>query len=306
MELRHLKTFAAAAERGSFTRAAEALELTQAAVSQQVAALEKGLSAQLFQRQGRGVQLTEPGRKLYAYARQILDLVDEASRQVGETEEELCGVLRIATSTVPSEWLLPELLAEFRNRWPQVRESLVVSDSRLATAAVEAGEADVGFVGELPRSSTLHAQAVAEDELVLVVGAEHPLAGKGTTTLKQLCREALIVREPGSGSRRCVERALEEHGISPADLNIAMEVNSNDAIRAAVEQGVGVAFFSQRAIRKEGNIATIKVRGFRPRRQLYLIRNPDRNPTPPARQFLAFVKEWRSAHFAKRRRSANK
>ena len=292
MELRHLQSFAAAAERESFTRAAEALELTQAAVSQSVAALEKELDVKLFQRQGRGVRLSESGRQLYPYARQVLDLVDEASQQFGKTEH-LAGNLRIATSSVPSEWLLPELLAEFRSRWPKVRESLIVSDSRMATAAVEAGEADVGFVGEPPRGSSLEAKAVAEDELVLVVAANHPLADKGTTTLKQLCREPLIVREPGSASRRCVEQALEEHGQSATDLTIAMEVNSNDAIRAAVERGVGVAFVSQRASHPESGLVHVKVRGFRPRRQLYVIRDPARIPTPPARHFLAFIDQWR-------------
>ncbi len=294
MELRHLRAFAAAAEQESFTRAAELAGLTQAAISQQVAALEKELGGELFVRLGRGVRLTEQGRRLYGYARQILDLVEEASRQVGESSQRVSGNLRIASSTVPSEWLLPELLAEFRARWPLVRESLAVSDSRVATAAVESGEADVGFVGELPRSSTLKATAVAQDELVLVVAANHPLAGKGRMTLKELRRESLIVREPGSGTRRCVEWALEEHGLSLAEFTIAMEVNSNDAIRAAVEQGVGVAFLSQRASRHEIGLARVKVRGFRPRRQLYVISDPGHIPPTPARQFLEFVEQWRS------------
>ena len=293
MELRQLRTFAAAAERESFTRAAVALDLTQAAVSQQVATLEKELAAELFERVGRGVRLTEPGRRFYDYVRKILDLVDEASLQVGDAKQPVSGDLHIATSTVPSEWLLPELLSVFRARWPQIRESLAVSDSSMAAAAVEAGEADVGFVGELPRSSKLEARAVAEDELVLVVAADHPLAQKGATTLKQLCREAQIVREPGSGSRRCIERALEEHGISPSELTIAMEVNSNDAIRAAVERGVGVAFLSQQTKRHSIGVVPVKVRGFRPRRQLYIITDPRHIPSAPARLFLAFVEEWR-------------
>lgn len=115
-------------------------------------------------------------------------------------------------------------------------------------------------------------------------------------TLKQLCRESLIVREPGSGSRRCVERALEEHGLSPAEFTIAMEVNSNDAIRASIERGVGVAFLSQHAVRHGIGLARVKVRGFRPRRQLYVISDPRHIPLSPARQFLAFVDQWRSQH----------
>jgi len=294
MELRQLHTFAAAAERESFTRAAEVLSLTQAAVSQQVAALESELGVELFERQGRGVCLTEDGRKLYEYAQQIIELVEEVSLQVGGAERQLSGTLRIASSTVPSEWLLPELLAEFRARWPNVRESLVVSDSSVAMATVEAGEADVGFVGEMPRSSALEARAVAEDELVLFVADDHPMAGKSTATLKQICREAMIVREPGSGSRRCVEQSLKEHGLSPTDLTVAMEVNSNDAIRAAVERGMGVAFLSQRASRNQNGLSPVKVRGFRPRRQLYVIRDPVRIPPRPARKFLEFVEQWQS------------
>lgn len=294
MELRHLQTFAAAAERESFTRAAEDLQLTQAAVSQHVAALEKEVGAQLFQRRARGARLTEQGRRLYGYARQILDLVTEASRRVGQGEPKLAGTLRIAASTVPAEWLLPELLAEFRTRWPEVWESLTVSDSSIATAAVESGEADVGFVGELPRSSKLEATAVAQDALTLVVASGHPLAGKATTTLTRLRREALIVREPGSGTRRCVERALEERGLSPAELTIAMEVNSNDAIRAAVKRGIGVAFVSERASRHATGLVPVKVRGLRPRRQLYVIRDPGRVLPAPARQFLQFVQQWKA------------
>lgn len=293
MELRHLQTFAAAAQRSSFTRAAEALELTQAAVSQHVAALERELGARLFERHGRGVQLTEQGQRLHVYAQQILDLVEAASREVGVEARCLAGEVRIAASTAPAEWLLPELLAEFRTRWPQVRESLFVSDSSMATAAVESGEADVGFVGELPRSSALEAQPVAEDHLVLVVSADHPWTEKGTTTLKQLYREPMIVREPGSGSRRCFEGALQEHALSPGELTIAMEVNSNDAIRAAIQRGVGVAFLSERAFVPDVGLACVKVRGFHPHRQLYVIRDPKRISTAPARQFLAFVEEWR-------------
>ena len=296
MELRHLQAFASAAERESFTRAAEMLNVTQAAISQQVALLEKELGVELFQREGRGVRLSVQGQQLYGYARQILDLVEEALRQVGRVEYPLSGDLRIATSTAPAEWLLPELLAVYRVRWPHVRESLKVSDSRQAAAVIEAGEADLGFVGELPRSSLLEARPVAEDELVLFVGADHPLAAKGSTTLKQLRREPLIVRESGSASRGCVERSLDEHGLSPAEFTIAMEVNSNDAIRAAVQRGVGVAFLSRRASCRQSGLALVKIRGFHPRRQLYVIRNTRRKLPKPARHFLDFIEEWRRDH----------
>jgi DNA-binding transcriptional LysR family regulator len=296
MELRNLRTIIAAAERGSFTRAAERMELTQAAVSQQIGAVETELDTRLFDRQGRGVQLTESGHRLCEYARQILDLVDEATREVGGGQQPLTGNLRIATSSVPAEWLVPELLSEFRVLWPHIHETMAVSDSSQAEDAVESGAADIGFVGALPRSSALRASPVVEDELVLVVAVDHPMAAKGITTLKQLRNESLIVREAGSASRRCVELALEDQGHFAAEFTIALESNSNDAIRAAVKRGVGVAFFSRAAIRDDRGLASVKVRGFHPRRQLYVISDPDRITETPARKFLAFVEEWRSRH----------
>tara|TARA_B100000809_G_scaffold28094_2_gene24382 strand:+ start:211 stop:1101 length:891 start_codon:yes stop_codon:yes gene_type:complete len=295
MEVRHLRSFVAAAELGSFTAAAMQLEVTQAAISQQVAVLEGELKVSLFRRLGRGVQLTDRGQQLYEHAETILDLVDKAVSQVGNIPQELSGTLHIATSTVPSEWLLPELLAEFRSRWPAVRESLAVSDSRLAAEAVESGDADVGFVGALPRSSTLEARPVAEDELVLVVARGHPLAGTRMTTLKQLQHQQLIVREPGSASRSCVERELKDKGLVPGDFTIAMEVNSNAAIRAAVEQGVGVAFLSARSSHQLSGLVPIKVRGFHPRRQLYVVHRPASSQSEIVGQFLEFVAQWQPA-----------
>ncbi len=298
MELRHLQTFAAVAEQSSFTRAAEALEVTQAAVSQHIAALEKELGLSLFQRGGRKVSLTAEGERLYGYSRKILDLVDEAAREVAGQTRAVRGTLRIASSTVPAEWLLPELLAEFRARHPNVHESVTVSDSTEAARAVEKGEADVGFIGERPHSSTLSAQPLASDELVLVAAKSHPLAKQKRVTLDHLRGQAIIVREPGSGSRHCVEEALETHGMSISEMTVAMEVNSNEAIRAAVERGVGVAFLSSLAVgdeRVKHSLATISIRGFRAERQLYLVTDPHRIAPAPVRHFLDFVREQSNA-----------
>lgn len=295
MEVRQLRSFVAAAELGSFTQAAGVIGVTQAAISQQVAALEKELQVSLFQRQGRGVALTERGHQLHGQAREIITLVDRALLEVGNLPRQLSGTLRIATSTVPSEWLLPELLAAFRSQWPGVHEALAVSDSRLAAEAVQSGAADVGFVGQLPASTQLQSHAVAEDELVLVVASDHSLASKGRTTLRQLPRLPLIVREPGSASRHCVEQELEHHGIAAGELAIAMEANSNGAIRAAVEQGIGAAFLSARSVRTMRGLVAITVRGFHPRRQLYLIHTPRSLQSELVQQFVTFVTEWRGS-----------
>ncbi len=292
MEFRHLQSFAAAAERQSFTRAAESLGLTQAAVSQHVAALEKSLNVLLFQRVGRTVVLSAAGRRLHSHARNILDLVDEASRDVGQVDAEMTGTLRIATSTVPAELVLPSLLAEFRQLHPKVREKVTVSDSGSAAESVALGEADLGFVGELPRRSQLRSRTVRTDKLVLVVSPQHAFSRSKRTTVSRLRREPLIVREPGSGSRRCVEQALEAQGLPPGELSIVMETNSNDAIRAAVENGLGAAFLSRATISHEideGRLVPVSVAGVRPMRKLYLITASDSVPSTVVREFLSFA-----------------
>lgn len=295
MELRHLTSFSAVAEQRSFTRAAATLGLTQAAVSQQVASLEKELNVRLFERRPKGVQLTEPGERLYGYALQILDLVSTATTDLGKAPRTISGELRIAASTVPAESLLPGLLADFRARFPHATESLAVTDSSVAARSVESGDADIGFVGDLPENSALQATAVATDNLCLVVAPDHPWATRRRATLKQLSQEPFIVREPGSGSRRCIERALEDQGISPTSLSIVMEANSNRAIHDAVARRVGIAFLSSHSADVSGQVVPIQVRGFHPRRNIFLVHSSHRALPAVARAFLTFVDAWRES-----------
>ena len=293
MDLRHLESFAAAVELRSFTRAAELLAITQPAVSQHVAALEKELRVALFRRLSRSVAPTEEGERLYGYARQILDLMDEARQTGGRDATTASGTVRIATCTIPPESLLPELLARFRKEYPSIRESVLVSDSAEAARAVADEDADLGIVVKPPSDSTLHAQAIACIQMVLVVPPGHRLARAEIVTPAQLRGEQFIVREQGSGSRYCFEQSFEDVGISHNELAIAMEMNSNEAIRSAVEQESGVAFLSRTAVQRDiasGRLVAVRVEGVQACRHLYLINDPGRIPTPAARAFLAFVR----------------
>ena len=147
MEIRLLESFAIAAELQSFTRAADSLGVTQAAVSQHIAALEKELKVSLFERTGRAVVLTDAGKTLYSYARRILDLAKAAQDEITQTAKVVHGTLKLGASSVPSEWLLPELLVEFRKLYPTIRESVIVSDSSDTIEAVESGSIEIGLVG---------------------------------------------------------------------------------------------------------------------------------------------------------------
>ena len=295
MELRHLRTFLTAAETQSFTQAAEKLGVSQAAVSQQIRVLERELGGALFERTGRSVVPTDRGRRLYGYTQKILALVEEVHREVGRCPADIAPPrLRLAVSTVPAETILPELLDRFHRACPDVRETVFVSDSQAAMRAVEQNEADMGIVGELPRSPHLEAWAIAADELALVVSANHPLAQASALDPRRLRKERLILREPGSGSRRCVEQALADAGVSLSSLTNVVEMNSNEAIRSAVERGLGAAFLSHRTVADllaDGRLVAVPLVGVRLRRHFYVITNARTVVKPTVRSLLQILGE---------------
>ena len=292
MELRHLHTILAIRDRKSFTAAAKSLGITQAAVSQHVASMEESLDVKLFDQRGRRVQITSAGEKLCGYADRILQLVATATADVQGHPLSVEGVLHIASSTVPAATVLPRILSEFRRQFPGVRPELVVSESQSAMDAVEGRSADVGFVGVKPKRKDVSAHFVAQDELVLIAAVDHPLAQRRSISLKQLAAAPLIVREPNSGSYRCLEQALQQHNVSLADMQVAMQANANDTIIAAVRAGDGVSFLSSALVAdviRSGELSVVKVSSLRLRRKLYMITLAETNGREPLRTFVDFV-----------------
>ncbi len=294
MEMRHLQTFATAAELQSFTRTAEALSVTQSAVSHHVAALEKELRVSLFRRSGRSITPTDAGHRFYEYVRKVLDLLSEARRDLGETSPEISGTLRIATCEVPAETLLPALLRQCRQFHPQVSASVIISDSSSAAQAVQSGDADLAFVTEFPNSERLTSSPIACDELVLVVSPNHHLAGEKQITADRLREETFVVHETGSGSQSSLEQALGRAGIPQAELKIGMVTNSHKVMRAAVEEGIGVAFLPRIVVQgeiAEGRLVCVPVAEVQPRRCLYLVIDSQRIHRAAVRAFLSLVQE---------------
>src|SRR5215831_9099147 len=194
-QLPHLETFAQAAELGSFTAAARALGLTQAAVSQRVRALERALNVSLFRRESGRVFLTEAGQRLYPYSQQIQSLHEQARRQLTGRKPVLRGELTLAASSIPGEHLLPAVLSAFRRRQPHVRIRASVSDSSAVLDSVEHGQAHLGFVGMKTDNPELEFRKFACDALVLVVPGRHPWRRRRQVTLADLCGQPLVLRE---------------------------------------------------------------------------------------------------------------
>jgi DNA-binding transcriptional LysR family regulator len=288
-ELPHLATFIRAAELGGFTAAARALGLTQAAVSQRIQALESALGVSLFQRRAGRVALTEAGRRLYPFAERILALHRDAAREVAGHKLPLSGELSLAASSIPGEHLLPDLLAAFQARYPHVQVRATVADSRAVLRQVEHGQADVGLVGGRLDGETLEFRAFASDRLVLVVPSGHPWGRRRRVSLAQLAEQPLILREAGSGSRWCLERALEQAGQSLHDLRIGLELGSNEGIKEAVLRGLGVAVLSTHAVRREldaDRLHGLLVAGLPLEREMFAVWSRQRALPIPARLFL--------------------
>lgn len=291
-ELPHLATFAKAAEQGSFTAAASELGITQAAVSQRIAVLEKELRTSLFDRRSGKIALTERGQRLYKFARKILDLHMQARTSLNGFHPAVSGDLPIAASSVPGEYFLPPLLSAFQAEHPGVHVRATVSDSSLVLKDIEKGRATLGLVGQKTENPNLEFRPIASDSLVLIVNSKHPSLGRKTLSLKALRNERLIIREPGSGSRCALENGLARAGTSLAALNVTLELGSNAAIKDAVQRGLGVAFLSQLAVQKEissGELQSIAVKDVDLERDFYLVFDRRRPLPPTAAAFLHFL-----------------
>jgi DNA-binding transcriptional LysR family regulator len=291
-ELPHLTTFSVAAELSSFTKAAKALGLTQAAVSQRIQSLERSLDTSLFDRRGGRVTLTEAGRTLYDAAQRILALHREARRAITGHDTPVASELVIAASSIPGEHLLPALLSVFGQKYPHIRVRAAVGDSMSVVGQVERGEVSVGLVGRKLDHPHLEFRYLASDRMVLVAPPGHPLTRKKSVTVGQLAAHPLVLREAGSGMRHCFEKALDRAGRSLNHLRVSLELGSNEAIKEAVLRGVGVAVLSALAVQKEvtaGTLHALEVEDIRCDRDMFVVQDRRRVSPLPARLFLTFL-----------------
>jgi DNA-binding transcriptional LysR family regulator len=290
--LPYLDTFAEAAERSSFTAAARALDLTQAAISQRVAALESNLGVSLFDRRAGRVALTEAGRLLYDFVQRIFALHRQARQEIAGRTAPVKGELFLAASSVPGEHLLPALLSAFRQRHPHIQVRATSYDTRAVLQQVENGAAHLGLVGGKGDSPHLEYHPLGSDELALIVPSGHDWSRRKRVSLEQLAEQPLILREEGSGSRSRLEQALTQAGRSLRDLRVVLELGSNEAIKEAVLRGLGLAVLSNLAVEKElrdGRLCTLRVAGLTLARQMFVVRDRRRALPVPARLFLDLI-----------------
>ena len=256
-----LKVFRTVAGKLNFTNAAEVLFLTQPAVTLQIKTLEEDLGVKLFDRSGGKVRLTEAGDVLLGYAERIADLYNEAESAVGLLTGEERGELAIGASTTIAQYVLPALLGEFLSYQPRVELSMVSGNTENIIRALDEKRITLGLVeGPIGRND-LKTNRFIEDEIVAVVAADHKLATAKDSkiNLKQLAEMPQIWREHGSGTRRVIEDTLKKAKLKLRDFNIAMELDSTEAIKSAVKANLGIGFISRWALSGDIESGLLKI-----------------------------------------------
>lgn len=254
---RRLQVFHTVARLLSFTKAAESLHMTQPAVTFQVRQLEEYFNTRLFDRTHNRISLTDAGKRVFEYADEIFDLYAKMENAVRDMTGEISGILIIGASTTIAEYMLPALLGDFKRKYPDINVHLKVSNSDGIVSMVENNDIDLGVVESAVMNKNLVVENCRHDRLVAIVPPQHSLASEQKVQLKDLMNHAYIAREEGSGTREVIHEYLTNAGMKPADIHVAMELGSPEAIKGAVEAGMGVSIVSEVTIHKEMQLGTL-------------------------------------------------
>lgn len=254
---RRLQVFHTVARLLSFTKAAEELHMTQPAVTFQVRQLEEQFNTRLFDRTHNRISLTEAGRRVYECAEQIFELYAKMDNSVRELTGDISGVLILGASTTIAEYMLPVLLGDFKDKYPEVAIRLKVANTDGIVSQVENNTIDLGVVEAPVNNKNLVVEECRIDHLVMIVPPGHELSGEEVVSISKIADYPFICREEGSGTREVMLESMHNVGLNPSDLNIAMELGSLEAIKGAVEAGMGISVISSATIQKEIKLGTL-------------------------------------------------
>ena len=292
MTLRQLTTLRALKRSGSLSAAGRGLGLSQPAVSLQMKELRANVGVELFRIRGKRLELTEPGEELARYAERILALVEEAP-EAARAKARHGGLVRIAASSTPGVSLLPDLVARYRRRHPEVLITLTVTNTEDVEQKIRRAEVDLGVVGGRLGSGDLRVQPWWEDELVLVAARSHRLARQRTVAPSDLSAELLLSREHGSATRTTYEAAFLAAGLPLPQTHV---VGDAEAIKRAVAAGMGISFLSRYSVAEEvksKRLAILRVKGVSLVRPLHLLLPSERETSAAVTDFVSFLRAAR-------------
>ncbi|MFN3623542.1 MAG: LysR substrate-binding domain-containing protein [Hyphomicrobium sp.] len=294
MTLEQLRIFVAVAERQHVTQAAQAINITQSAASAAIAALEGRYRVKLFDRIGRRIALTKAGETFLAEARIVLMRAAAAERTLADLAGVKRGAVTIHASQTITNYWLPPFIAAFRARYPGITLHVVAGNTQQVAAATRDGLADLGFVEGAVEDPQLSSRAVDEDRLIAVFAQSDPLAHKRKLSTRDVRQARWVLREPGSGTRAEFEAALKRLGVAPQELNVALELPSNEAVLAAVGAGAGGTVVSALVAEAGLRSGALRSPGLAlPKRAFLVLRHRERYVSQAEAAFLALIEEGR-------------
>jgi DNA-binding transcriptional LysR family regulator len=266
--------------------------MTQPGVTRQIQRLEQELRVTLFDRRRAGLELTRGGERLLRYAEETLGGHERLLSDLRKATGELTGELKIAASTTPGEFLVPELLNRFTSLYPNVSPRVFISDSAQVVEEVRERRWDVGFVGAKKPGRGLRYDVIYDDEIVLAVPPTHPFAKRSEIDVREIEGHAFVSREPGSGTRQSVNSLLARQKVTLPEHKIVMVLNSAHGVLSAVERGYGVGWISTLSLKEydPGRIGVVRLKGLPLRRPLYLVQERDYQLPPVASVFVEWVR----------------
>lgn len=286
--LHQLKVFEAAARHGSFTRAAEELFLTQPTVSMQIKQLTKSVGLPLFEQVGKRLYLTEAGRELFATCRQIFDTIAQFEMKVADLKGLKQGQLRLAVITT-AKYFIPRLLGPFCQLYPGIDIALQVTNHEGILERMGSNMDDLYIMSQVPEHLDVNCQPFLENPLIVIAPANHPLALEKNIPIQRLADEPFIMREPGSGTRRSVQKLLDEHGVV---VKVKLELGSNEAIKQAIAGGLGISVLSRHTLVTDTKDLTIlDVEQFPIQRNWYMVYLAGKQLSIVARTYFEYLLE---------------
>ena len=294
MNLKQLEAFVQVSESGSFSKAAKELFLPQPTISAHISSLEKELNVRLFIRNTKEVSLSDDGKDLYRYAKQITDLEKAIEERFYMDSDDGKHFITIAASTIPAQYLLPKVLMCYRERYPKEQIKIMETDSSEVVTQVVDHMVDVGFTGTVLEKKHCKYIPFYKDELA-VITPDTPeyriLKEQNRDDIDWIKRKPLILREEGSGTRKEAEKQLKNAGISMEDLDIVASIANQETIKKSVKQGMGITVLSRLAAEDEDGLLIFPIPGADEGRDINLVYNKNYQMTRSADRFIRIVKE---------------
>ncbi len=290
---RRLKIFHTVARLLNFTKAAEELHMTQPAVTFQIRQLEEQFNTRLFDRTHNKVTLTDVGKQVFSYAERILKLYEDMTRSITEMTGDVSGSVTLGASTTIAEYMLPLLIGEFKNKFPEVMINLRESNTEDIVSMVENNDIDLGIVEGSVNNKNLLVEKCKVDHLVVIMPNGHVLAEQKNLRVEDFIAYPFIAREHGSGTQEVITNYVDKYG-NGESLNICFELSSPEAIKGAVEAGMGISIVSRATIIKELKLGTLTAVELKPslERPFSFVRQRYKFKSRAADQLLAFSQEF--------------